>query len=132
MKRIHLLMVASALSLIFALALLAIWAITQAHRGYIPSQGYSLSTKGGWFEFYVAAGQIKIPGIPTPSMTYRRVLSFPLWPAIGGGLVLPINCAWYLIVTRKPRATRGFEVIEAAPRPPASPAFAVDGPASRR
>jgi len=30
---------------------------------------------------------------------------------LAGGLVLPINCAWYLIVTRKPRATRGFSKV---------------------
>src|SRR5882724_9502953 len=102
MKRIHLLILASALSLTFALTLLAIWAITGGE--FITSQRYGLSTNEGWFTFCVAAGQMTIPGVPTPSIMYRRVFSFPLWPAIGGGLVLPINCAWYLIVTRKPRA----------------------------
>src|SRR5580765_2352503 len=105
MKRIRVLMVASPLSLMLSLALLAIWATTHTRGEWMPSQRYALSTYGGRFEFFVAAGQVTIPGAPKPLIKYRKVLSFPLWPAIGVGLVLPIICAWYLIVTRKARAT---------------------------
>src|SRR5438046_1066794 len=118
MKRIRVLMVASALSLTFALTLLAIWAITQTQGGWIPSQRYALLTNGGRFQFFVPAGQIaNPPGFPKYLIMYREVLSFPLWPAIGVGLVLPIICACFLI-TGKLSTTRGFEVGETAPRPP--------------
>jgi hypothetical protein len=120
-------MVASALSLTFALALLASWAITR-RGGWMPSsQQYVLYTNGGGFEFVVAVGQstFSVPGHPNQSVImYRRVLSFPLWPAIGAGLVLPIICACCLIMGRRSTA-RGFEVIATGPRPLiADPLFA--------
>jgi hypothetical protein len=119
MKRVRPLIVLSAISLLMATTILAAWCYQTRQGNWVASRhyGFQFSTRDATFRFFVPAQTINVPGFP-PRLTYRRVLSLPLWPTVSVGFVLPIICAFRLAAgKRSPK--HGFGVIPTANRPPA-------------